>query len=204
VPATPAGTPVQTSATQSGDAGEDGRQDHRSGDPLAGLMTDRRVGAVETPAQPSAIETIDRERIERLAEGLAVRLRASQASDGARIRMLLEPRELGEVVIRLDIRDGVAQAFMTAESHESAQALQAALGDLRTALADRGLNLERIDVRVAGEGGRNGSRDEAGSARDGQTADRLGHSAAIDEAPALLGVDENDPGTGGQTVWMLA
>ncbi len=206
--APPAAAPVAPAAARvPTDQPKDGQDNGRPAppaDPLAGVLVDRRglTTTDTTSAPPSAIETIDRERIERLAEGLAVRLRASQASDGARIRMLLEPRELGEVIIRLDIRDGVAQAFLTAESHESAKALQAALGDLRTALADRGLNLERIDVRVAGDGAREGVRDGAADARHGRSAHHSSGSAV--EETEMDGTTQTDASISGHAVWILA
>ena len=95
---------------------------------------------------------VDHERFERLADGLAARLRVSLAGDGARVRMHLTPRELGEVVVRLELKDGLATAHLIADNRDASRLLTAALADLRTALADRGLRLDSVQVRVAGDG----------------------------------------------------
>jgi flagellar hook-length control protein FliK len=97
--------------------------------------------------------TVDRERFERLVDGLAARLRVSLAGDGARVRMHLTPRELGEVVVRLELKDGLAHAHLIADTREASRMLTAAIGDLRTALADRGVQLDTMDVRVSGDAG---------------------------------------------------
>jgi len=95
---------------------------------------------------------VDHERFERLADGLAARLRVSLAGDGARVRMHLTPRELGEVVVRLELKDGLATAHLIADNRDAGRLLTAAMADLRTALADRGLRLDSVQVRVAGDG----------------------------------------------------
>ena len=95
---------------------------------------------------------VDHERFERLADGLAARLRVSLTGDGARVRMHLTPRELGEVVVRLELKDGLATAHLIADNRDAGRLLTAAMADLRTALADRGLRLDSVQVRVAGDG----------------------------------------------------
>ncbi len=96
---------------------------------------------------------VDHERFERLADGLAARLRVSLAGDGARVRMHLTPRELGEVVVRLELKDGLATRTSSPTPPTPARLLTAAMADLRTALADRGLRLDSVNVRVAGDAG---------------------------------------------------
>jgi len=81
-----------------------------------------------------AVGPIDRDRLERLADGLAVRLRVSHAAEGARIRMQLEPRELGEVIVRLEIQHGVAHAHLIAESADARKRLGTAPSDERARL----------------------------------------------------------------------
>ena len=94
----------------------------------------------------------------------------SHAADGARIRMQLEPRELGEVVVRLEIRNGMAHAHLIAESADAKSALQATLSDLRSSLSERGMQLDSVSIRVAGEGA-GGAGEGAGSPRQtGATA----------------------------------
>jgi flagellar hook-length control protein FliK len=104
---------------------------------------------VATPLPPAPL---DRERFDRLVDGLAARLKLSHAGDGARVRMQLDPKELGEVVVRLEIRDGIAQASLITDNRDAGRVLQSALADLRSGLADRGVQLDRVDVRVADDG----------------------------------------------------
>ena len=155
---------------------------------------------VETPVQ-----VIDRERVDRLSEGLAARLKVSHAADGARIRMQLEPRELGEVVVRLEIRNGMAHAHLIAESADASAALQAALADLRSSLADRGLQLDSVSIRVAGEGAGN-AHEQAGQ-RTGDRPSRAPLSVGRLDAVgtiAAAATDQLDRAREGQTVWILA
>jgi flagellar hook-length control protein FliK len=155
--------------------------------------------AAETP-----IAIIDRERVERLADGLAARLKVSHAADGARIRMQLEPRELGEVVVRLEIRNGMAHAHLIAESADAKNALQATLSDLRSSLSERGMQLDSVSIRVAGEG--------AGAAGEGagqSQADRRSRAplsfGRIDSATTITtSTDPTDRAREGQAVWVLA
>jgi flagellar hook-length control protein FliK len=112
----------------------------------------RREAPADAPQAPQPPAPLDRERFDRLVDGLAARLKLSQAGDGARVRMQLDPKELGEVVVRLQIRDGVAQASLIADNRDAGRVLQSAIADLRSGLADRGVQLDRVDVRVAGDG----------------------------------------------------
>ncbi len=160
--AAPAAAPAETAAREGGApaGGHGGRLDLQvqATAPARPASTD---ATVET-----AVQVIDRERVERLADGLAARLKVSHAADGARIRMQLEPRELGEVVVRLEIRNGMAHAHLIAESADASNALQASLADLRSSLADRGLQLESVSIRVAGEGASNAREQAAQSQGD--------------------------------------
>ncbi|MDX6378040.1 MAG: Flagellar hook-length control protein FliK [Gaiellaceae bacterium] len=158
-------------------------------------------------AAPDAVETpvavIDRERVERLAEGLAARLKVSHAADGARIRMQLEPRELGEVVVRLEIRNGMAHAHLIAESADAGTALQASLSDLRASLADRGLQLDSVSIRVAGESA-SSARDQAAHSQGDRRPRAPLSFGRIDEAGTIAATDQIDRAREGQAVWMLA
>ena len=64
------------------------------------------------------------------------------------MRMTLRPPELGELVVRLHVAPGgqSATATLLAQHHETGDLLAQAAGDLRQALADRGLRLDRLEV----------------------------------------------------------
>jgi flagellar hook-length control protein FliK len=99
--------------------------------------------------------TIDRERFVRLVDGLEARLRVSGAEGGKAMRMTLRPAELGDVTVRLQIAaDGQsATATLLAQNHQTGDLLAQAAGDLRQALADRGLRLDRLEVTAGPLGG---------------------------------------------------
>jgi flagellar hook-length control protein FliK len=189
--------------------------DHREGGSSAGTghggRLDLQVQAAPRTrelAPDAAVETpvaiMDRERVERLAEGLAARLKVSHAADGARIRMQLEPRELGEVVVRLEIRNGIAHAHLIAESADAKAALQATLADLRSSLSERGVQLDSVSIRVAGEGA-GGAGEGAGQPQADRRARAPLSFGRIDLATTLsTPTDLTDRAREGQAVWMLA
>ena len=199
-PVTPADAPAgggNDTATSSGN-GQGGRLD------LQVQPAPRLKEAAPAALTEATVAPIDRDRLERLADGLAVRLRVSHAAEGARIRMQLEPRELGEVVVRLEIHNGIAHAHLIAESADAGRALSSSLSDLRSALADRGLQLESVSVRVAGEGASNNGGGQAGQSQ----ADRRGRGpltfGRLDPVATTAATDTADRPHEGQAVWMLA
>ncbi len=111
--------------------------------PSAAPTTTNQVASV-----PLQGLTTDRERFVRLVDGLEARLRVSGADGGKAMRMTLRPPELGELVVRLHVAPGgqSATATLLAQHHETGDLLAQAAGDLRQALADRGLRLDRLEV----------------------------------------------------------
>jgi flagellar hook-length control protein FliK len=112
------------------------------------------VPVVATSELPQSL-TVDRERFVRLVDGLEARLRVSGAEGGRAMRMTLRPAELGDVTVRLQIAaDGQsATATLLAQNHGTGDLLAQAAGDLRQALADRGLRLDRLEVTAGSLGG---------------------------------------------------
>jgi flagellar hook-length control protein FliK len=116
------------------------------------LVVPAAVPVAATPvatvsALPQSLTT-DRERFVRLVDGLEARLRVSGSEGGKGVRMTLRPAELGDVTVRLQIAaDGQsATATLLAQNHQTGDLLAQAAGDLRQALADRGLRLDRLEV----------------------------------------------------------
>ena len=154
-----AAAPAATARAAAAGTGHGGRLD------LQVQAAPRRPETAPAAAVETTVAIIDRERVERLADGLAARLKVSHAADGARIRMQLEPRELGEVVVRLEIRNGMAHAHLIAESADARRALQASLADLRTlARRPRPAARQRLDPR-RGRGRSNARRSRPASHR---------------------------------------
>jgi flagellar hook-length control protein FliK len=201
-PVAPATGPDAGSSEQGASSGSGSNPAHPARIDLQVQPAPRAREAAPAASAAPAVPPLDRERLDRLADGLAVRLRVSNAAEGARIRMQLEPRELGEVVVRLEIRDGIAHAHLIAESQDAGRTLSASLGDLRSALADRGLQLESVSVRVAGEGASNN-----GGQADGSQTDRRPRSPLTFgrlEPVAAQATDPADRALDGHAVWMLA
>ncbi len=179
-----------------------GRHDQSSPSPLQIAPTpSNETARTEGSSAPIATGGIDRERFDRLVDGLAARLKLSYAGDGARVRMNLEPRELGEIVVRLHIRDGIAQASVITDNGDATRMLQGALADLRSALADRGIQLDHVDVRTSGDptgDRRQQAGQDAGASRHRPTGEpwRFGRTdavaAAVDQ-PAVAGVRHGQP-----------
>jgi flagellar hook-length control protein FliK len=132
----------------------------------------RHAAAAAEAAAPGPVSR-DAERFQQLVEGLHARLRASGAADGRPLRMTLRPQELGEVVVRLQVTEQGATATLVAHNADGARMLAESASELRQALADRGLQLDRLDVSTGGRG-------EA-DARPGQSARQGG-----DQAPRTL------------------
>ena len=147
----------------------------------AGQGHGRSTAATDAPA-PSGPPPTDRERFERLADGLAARLRVSQAAEGARMRMQLEPRELGEVVVRLEVHDGVAHASPDrGAGRDAGRAPQRLRPTCDRARRPRRCSSISVSVRVAGEG--------ASNTASGQTRARHRPSGGVRGSSRLGRVD---------------
>jgi flagellar hook-length control protein FliK len=88
--------------------------------------------------------------------------------------MTLRPAELGDVTVRLQISaDGQsATATLLAQNHQTGNLLAQAAGDLRQALADRGLRLDRLEVTagsLSGDTAKDGAPSGASNPNPGDT-----------------------------------
>jgi flagellar hook-length control protein FliK len=124
---------------------------------------------------------------------------------GGRMTVVLRPESLGEVRVRLEAKDGVVNARLSATTDAARRTLESGLDTLRTALESRGVRVEslRIDPPEAHNqtartdhpeqsdaDGRGGQREHAhgeGEARDG--SERSSKRAARNNEP------ETVPGT---------
>jgi flagellar hook-length control protein FliK len=93
------------------------------------------------------------------------------------MRMTLRPPELGELVVRLHVAPGgqSATATLLAQHHETGDLLAQAAGDLRQALADRGLRLDRLEVTagpLTGDARPDGAPSGAPNSKEQQDARR--------------------------------
>jgi flagellar hook-length control protein FliK len=72
--------------------------------------------------------------------------RMSAAGGGMQVRMTLHPESLGEVMVQVRWERGVLTARLEAATPEARAALEGGLGSLRTALAEQGVPVERLQV----------------------------------------------------------
>jgi flagellar hook-length control protein FliK len=108
-----------------------------------------RTGDHAAPAPPAPLAR-DQERFQHLVEGLSARLQVVRGQGGGTVRMTLRPESLGEVVVRLHLTPQGAVATLVTQNADAGQMLAQAAGELREALGDRGLQLERLDVATGG------------------------------------------------------
>jgi flagellar hook-length control protein FliK len=164
------------------------------------------VAAPLTSVVPQSL-TIDRDRFVRLVDGLEARLRVSGAEGGKAMRMTMRPAELGDLTVRLHIAaDGQsASATVLAEHHQTGDMLAQAAGDLKQALADRGLKLDRLEVSAGALGGdakQDGTPSGAPNPKDQQTrqthyAFDLRDDTAADGSPVETPAAASQTTTGG-------
>lgn len=82
------------------------------------------------------------------AEGLARLLNASSVPGRHQATLRLDPPELGQVNIRIDLKHEGLSLQVQAQSRDVARLLESRLTDLRDALATHGIRIERTDVVV--------------------------------------------------------
>jgi len=72
--------------------------------------------------------------------------RMSATSGGMQVRLTLHPESLGEVMVQVRWERGILTARLDAATPEARAALEGGLGSLRTALAEQGVAVERLQV----------------------------------------------------------
>lgn len=135
------------------------RQD--TGTPTRSFLTESRTHrGTPTPASPrSAQQPSFESKFEdeqkfaaQLSRGLAAALRQG----GGTVTMRLHPESLGSLTIRMDLHAGRVGASFEVQSDQARQLLNENMTTLRTALEARGMDVERLDVRLAEPMERNG------------------------------------------------
>ena len=66
--------------------------------------------------------------------------------DGGAMNLRLNPPELGEMHVRVEVRDGVISASFSAEKDQTAKLLSHSLGDLKSSLEAQGITVEKLHV----------------------------------------------------------
>lgn len=159
-------------------------------------------------ARPSAAPAEDQQETKfaaQLSRGLAAILRQG----GGTLTMRLQPEALGELTIRMDMQPGRVGASFEVQSDQARQLLNQNLVLLRSALEARGMDVERLDVRLAqpaeseaahGKQATDG-RQHAGGAGDDELEDherRMAHWASPRGGAAVIESPERDHASQGQ------
>jgi flagellar hook-length control protein FliK len=158
----------------------------------------RGEGAAAALRMREGLQAQVQERIDHIADQLATRLRLSQAAGGSHVQLSLKPRELGEVTVQMNVRDGAVAATILVDKADTLRTLQTNIEDLKRSLENQGLAIQEFSVDVRGDSGAGGAnaraaadlRGSANRSSNGATASVAGAAGAV---PGLSGDREVDP-----------
>lgn len=106
------------------------------------------VSSAQLDAMPS--EQIDRQF--RVSEQVIRSARVMSRDGATEVTMRLDPKELGEVTIRLSTQDQVVRGEIAVENQKVQEIVQRHMGALRESLAGQGIQLDDIHVSVQDRG----------------------------------------------------
>ena len=121
-----------------------------------------------------------------VVRGLAALMKGNGVSE---MRLQLQPKDLGEIELRVRALEGIVRGEITVQSTEVKQLLESQIDRLRVALAQQGFELEGFDIDVA-------DRQPFEHAGDGWGQDNPAHgdSRAGQDAAAAATATTNDDG----------
>jgi flagellar hook-length control protein FliK len=158
---------------------------------------DSRPPTQAPAAQPTSISRLAPQpaapptpvRLPHAPEAVENTIRIGQARGVTHARLQLHPADLGGVEIHLTHTSDGLVARVTTDVHQAAQVLQQAGDDLRRQLQAQGIDLQRLDIGVAGEPGH-----DAGAAQERHAGGegRPSETAHAEEGPSAE-ARANDP-----------
>ena len=120
---------------------------HSSGAPVGTLPT-MEAGKSSVNELPFPLpRELSRAVIDQVIKGLTVTMTETTQE----MRVTLKPESLGEVVLKMKMEDGRLQAQIDVAQPAVKAAVESQLTDLRQALQDRGIDVQRIDVVASGQ-----------------------------------------------------
>lgn len=151
-----ASPPITRHTADQRSTGESGDSSTFSADNLTGSPDVKQAphGAPDAVHQKSDVAAVDRTQLlEHVSRGIQV-----SYQNGQEVRIRLSPPELGSLQIDVSVKDGTLSARLEVQNNRTQQILSDHLPQLKEALAQQGLAVDRIDVSVsvfdrpAGEG----------------------------------------------------
>jgi len=146
------------------------------------------AAAKETTSRPVSTQAV----IDKIAENGQLLLRAGSG----RVRLTLSPPQLGTLDVDLRVSRDRLKMVLTAENGEVRQILQSNMDQLKSTLQGQGWNLERMDVVVQDQYGKDlGQPDQGGRSFGGNDPGQSwgdggrgsGYSMESDDSPFLSG-----------------
>jgi flagellar hook-length control protein FliK len=135
------------------------------------------------------------QRIDHIAEQLSTRLRMSQAAGGTEVKLNLKPHELGEVSVKMNVREGVVAATVLVDKADTLRTMQANIDELKRSLESQGLTIQEFTVDVRGETGAGGA-----NARAQADLNRSAARTASGSSSTVAGAAAVTPGLSGDRV----
>lgn len=105
----------------------------------------------------------------------------------------LQPSELGSVVVRLTLKDGHLDGHLQVDNQSARESLESVLPRVKQALAGEGIDLDRLQVAVRGDGSsRQGAQEfapgrQSSGAGGGLGGDDFAIQAPVGASAALAG-----------------
>lgn len=111
------------------------------------------AGVKTTPRDIKPQPTVDAQT-DKLAAQVGRGLAAALRQNGGVVTLRMKPEELGEVRIRLQLREGRVDAQFEVQSDRTRTLLDKTIGSLRSALESQGLTVDRLTIHTAETPGR--------------------------------------------------
>jgi flagellar hook-length control protein FliK len=122
-------------------------------------MTTKAADFQPAKTNMDAAKSIYQNVVDQIREGISL----SANKDGGQVRLNLKPESMGQLDMRIAVRNESVQIIMTVENEKVHQAMNAHIDDLKTALQNQGLKVDKIEVALQYQPGHEGSfhREEA-------------------------------------------
>jgi flagellar hook-length control protein FliK len=103
--------------------------------------------AQNTAANATMSQSKGIENLEQLLTKMESNARVLTSRGATTLRVTLRPRELGNIAVQIKEQDGKYNLKMRVENDTAARAVENHLPQIRDAMADRGIQLDNVDVR---------------------------------------------------------